>query len=146
MKGMSIIVKKITQIIAPLIFMFGLYVIIHGHLTPGGGFAGGVVLAGAFILQILANGEILPKLREEESGLEFLESSAILGFLIIAGLGLLISGTSIFFGNFINRGKIGEIISAGFIPIENIVIGAEVCAAMTTIFIALVVFNDEVIK
>jgi multicomponent Na+:H+ antiporter subunit B len=146
MKGMSIIVKKITQIIAPLIFMFGLYVIIHGHLTPGGGFAGGVVLAGAFILQILANGEILPKLREEESGLEFLESSAILGFLIIAGLGLLISSTSIFFGNFINRGKIGEIISAGFIPIENIVIGAEVCAAMTTIFIALVVFNDEVIK
>ncbi|RLC49321.1 MAG: hypothetical protein DRZ79_06250, partial [Candidatus Cloacimonadota bacterium] len=101
---------------------------------------------GAFILQILANGEILPKLREEESGLEFLESSAILGFLIIAGLGLLISSTSIFFGNFINRGKIGEIISAGFIPIENIVIGAEVCAAMTTIFIALVVFNDEVIK
>jgi len=146
MKGMSLIVKKITQIIAPLIFMFGLYVIIHGHLTPGGGFAGGVVLAGAFILQILANGEILPKLREEESGLEFLESSAILGFLIIAGIGLLISGTSIFFGNFVNRGKMGEIISAGFIPIENIVIGAEVCAAMTTIFIALVVFNDEVIK
>ena len=86
MKGMSSIVKKITQIIAPLIFMFGLYVIIHGHLTPGGGFAGGVVLAGAFILQILANGEILPKLREEESGLEFLESSAIYMCICLSSL------------------------------------------------------------
>jgi len=146
MKGMSLIVKKITQIMTPMIFMFGLYIIIHGHLTPGGGFAGGVVLAGAFILQILANGEILPKLRVEESELEFLESSAILGFLIIAAIGIIISGTSIFFGNFLQTGKVGQLISAGFIPIENIVIGAEVCAAITTIFIALVVFNDEVIK
>ena len=143
---MSLIVKKITQIITPLIFMFGLYIIIHGHLTPGGGFAGGVILAGAFILQILANGEILPKLRAEEGELEFLESSAILGFLIIAAIGIIISGTSIFFGNFLQTGKVGQLISSGFIPIENIVIGTEVCAAITTIFIALVVFNDEVIK
>ncbi len=92
MKGMTIIVKKISQIICPVIFMFGLYIILHGHLTPGGGFAGGVIMAGAFILQILANGNILPDLRKEEEGLEFMESAAILGFLILAGLGLLFSG------------------------------------------------------
>jgi len=143
MKGMTIIVKKITQIICPVIFMFGLYIIIHGHLTPGGGFAGGVIMAGAFILQILANGNILSGLRKEEHNLEFMESAAILGFLIIAGLGLLISGSFVFFSNFLNKGELGNLISAGIIPIENIVVGAEVCAAVATIFIALVVYKDE---
>jgi multicomponent Na+:H+ antiporter subunit B len=56
MKGMTIIVKKTTQLIAGLVFLYGIYIIIHGHLTPGGGFAGGVVLAGSLILQILAFG------------------------------------------------------------------------------------------
>lgn len=144
MKGMTIIVKKVTQFIAPIIFLFGIYVVFYGHLTPGGGFAGGVIMASAFILQILANGEILDKLRKEESGLEFLESGAILGFIIIAGLGLIISSSFVFFSNFINRGVIGKLLSAGMIPLENIIVGTEVCAAITTIFIALVVFKDEV--
>ncbi len=43
MKGMTLIVKKTTQLIAGMIFMYGIYVIVHGHLTPGGGFAGGVI-------------------------------------------------------------------------------------------------------
>ncbi|MDP8204761.1 MAG: MnhB domain-containing protein [Candidatus Tenebribacter mawsonii] len=143
MKGMTIIVKKIGQIICPVIFMFGLYIILHGHLTPGGGFAGGVIMAGAFILQILANGNILPNLRKEEEGLEFMESAAILGFLILAGLGLLFSGGVVFFANFLDKGELGKLISGGFIPIENIVVGAEVCAAIATIFIAMVVYKDE---
>lgn len=146
MKGMTIIVKKICQLIAPVIFVFGLYVVTHGHLTPGGGFAGGVIMASAFILQILANGVLLDKLRHEESGLEFLESAAILGFLIIAALGLVLSGTLVFFGEFLNTGSVGKLVSAGFIPLENIVVGAEVCAAIATLFIALVVFKDEVDK
>ena len=73
---MTIIVKKISQIICPVIFIFGLYIIVHGHLSPGGGFSGGVILAGAFILQILSKGKNLPNLYKEEHGLEFLESTA----------------------------------------------------------------------
>ncbi|MDO9576367.1 MAG: MnhB domain-containing protein [Candidatus Cloacimonadales bacterium] len=143
---MSIIVKKICQILAPVIFLFGLYVVAHGHLTPGGGFAGGVIMASSFIFQIIAYGSILPKLRHEEHGLEFLESGAILGFLVIAALGLILSGTSIFFAEFLNKGTAGNLISAGFIPIENIVVGAEVCAGISIIFMALAVFKDEVTK
>ncbi|MCF7920552.1 MAG: sodium:proton antiporter [Candidatus Cloacimonetes bacterium] len=146
MKGMTVIVKKVTQFMAPVIFIFGIYVVLNGHLSPGGGFAGGVIMASAFILQILANGEILDKLRKEESGLEFLESTAILGFLVVAALGLLLSGSFVFFSNFLKQGVIGELLSAGIIPLENIIVGTEVCAAIATIFIALVVFKDEVTK
>jgi len=50
----------------------------------------------------------------------------------------------VFFSNFINKGVIGKLLSAGMIPLVNIIVGTEVCAAITTIFIALVVFKDEV--
>ena len=56
MEGMSTIVKKVSQLLAGLIFMYGIYIILHGHLTPGGGFAGGAIVAGSFILLILAFG------------------------------------------------------------------------------------------
>ena len=53
---MTLIVKKTTQLIAGMIFMYGIYVIVHGHLTPGGGFAGGVMVSGSLILVTLAYG------------------------------------------------------------------------------------------
>ena len=64
MKGMSIIVKKVSQLVAPLIFMYGIYIILHGHLTPGGGFAGGAIISGAFILLVLSFGSELLKLKQ----------------------------------------------------------------------------------
>ena len=76
MKGMTIIVKKTTQLIAGMIFMYGIYVIAHGHLTPGGGFAGGVIIAGAFILVTLAFGTDFFKLVKEEMGTTMVESLA----------------------------------------------------------------------
>lgn len=56
MKGMTVIVKTISSWIKVLIFMFGIYIIIFGHITPGGGFAGGVILAASYVLLMLAFG------------------------------------------------------------------------------------------
>ena len=67
-----------------MIFLYGIYVIVHGHLTPGGGFAGGVILAGSFILLILAYGSDYLKLLQEESGSTLLENLAIL-IVIVSG-------------------------------------------------------------
>ena len=73
---MTLIVKKTTQLIAGMIFMYGIYVIVHGHLTPGGGFAGGVIIAGSFILITLAYGGDFLKLLKEETGTTIVESLA----------------------------------------------------------------------
>ncbi len=142
-KGMTIIVKKVCQFIAPTIFLFGIYITIHGHLSPGGGFAGGVIMASAFILQILSNGSILDKLRMEKWRLELTESIALFCFLTLAVLGLLISTSAVFFGNFLPAGNLGNLISGGIIPIGNILIGIEVFAAISSIFVALLIFKDE---
>ena len=56
MNGMTLIVKTITRLILGFIAVFGAVTVIYGHLSPGGGFAGGVMLACAFILLTLAFG------------------------------------------------------------------------------------------
>ena len=143
MKGMSLIVKKVAQLVTGFIFLYGLYIIVHGHLTPGGGFAGGAILAGAYILQILAFGTDPLRLVKKETGSSLSESAAILVFLLLAVAGLFI-GTKVFFHNFLPTGKIGELISAGVIPLYNILIGIEVAAALLTIFLALIIYKEEI--
>ncbi len=143
MKGMTLIVKKTTQLMAGLIFLYGIYVIIHGHLTPGGGFAGGVLIAGAFILLILANGSDFMKLTKEEMGSTIYENFAVLVAIFLAVSGMLF-GAKVFFLNWLPKGTLGELVSAGMIPLYNIFIGIEVAASILSIFLALVIFKEEI--
>ncbi|MGB8492100.1 MAG: MnhB domain-containing protein [Bacteroidales bacterium] len=143
MKGMTVIVKKTTQLIAGLVFLYGIYVIVHGHLTPGGGFAGGVLMAGAFIFLILAFGSDFINLTKEESGSTLYENLATLIFVFIAVSGLFF-GAKVFFGNWLPKGIAGELVSAGTLPLYNIFVGIEVASSILTIFLALVIFKEEV--
>lgn len=52
--GESLIITTSARILAPFIQLFGLYVIVHGHYSPGGGFQGGVILGSVYILLSLA--------------------------------------------------------------------------------------------
>lgn len=52
--GDSLIIRVSVRILVPFIQLFGLYVIVHGHYSPGGGFQGGVLLGASFILLGLA--------------------------------------------------------------------------------------------
>ncbi len=142
MKGLTPIVKKVAQLMSGIIFMYGIYIVTHGHLTPGGAFAGGIILAGSFILLILAFGSEVIKLRKEETGSSFTESLAILITILLASAGFF-AGSMFFFNNFLPKGTVGELVSAGTIPLYNIFIGVEVAAAIVTIFLALVIFKEE---
>ena len=142
MKGMTVIVKKTTQLISGLVFLYGIYVIIHGHLTPGGGFAGGVIIAGSFILLILAFGSDFIRLTKEEAGSTLYENLAILVVTFLAFSGLLF-GARIFFLNWLPKGTVGQLVSAGMLPLYNIFVGIEVAASILTIFLALIIFKEE---
>jgi multisubunit Na+/H+ antiporter MnhB subunit len=142
MKGMTLIVKKTTQLIAGMIFMYGIYIIVHGHLTPGGGFAGGVIIAGSMILVTLACGGDFLKLIREEAETTIVESLATLMIIIIAASGF-IFGTRIFFNNFLPKGVVGQLISAGVLPLYNICVGTEVAASIFIIFLSLIIFKEE---
>ena len=143
--GMSPIVKKVTQLLAGLIFIYGIYIITHGHLTPGGGFAGGAFISGAFILLVLSFGSNVLNLRREEEEASVVEGLAIFTFILLSIIGFFI-GARVFFGNFLQKGRIGELISAGVIPLYNIAVGIEVGAALLTIFLALLIYKEEITK
>ncbi|MDD5483306.1 MAG: MnhB domain-containing protein [Kiritimatiellae bacterium] len=56
-EGMDLVAKSVAGWLKGFIFLFGVYLVLHGHETPGGGFAGGVVMACAFILLTLTEGQ-----------------------------------------------------------------------------------------
>ncbi len=137
-EGMTIIVKSITRFVGVMVMLFSVYIVLHGHLTPGGGFAGGVLLASGFVLLTLAFGKdaslkILPQWLAS-----VFESLGALIFLSVALLGF--TG-GFFFLNFLPKGKAGELMSAGIIPICNIGIGIKVGAALFAVFAALIILR-----
>ncbi len=80
----SPIVLLLSKVIAPYIMLFGLYVVFHGHYSPGGGFQGGVLLAAAVLLiRIVFRKEVYERHFHEVMGIPL----AVLGVLIFAGLG-----------------------------------------------------------
>jgi len=145
MKGMTVIVKTISSWVKVLIFLFGIYIILFGHLTPGGGFAGGVILASCYVLLMLAFGR---EFVEKNLPLPVASKLDCLGaflFALIAVLGLVFGGT--FFINFLYQkylpGEALELVSAGTIPLSNIAIGLKVGASLFLVILVLSMFRPD---
>jgi len=143
-QGMSIIVKRITKITVSLIFLYGVYIVLHGHLTPGGGFAGGVIIALSFIHLVLAFGKEVALKRLSESAASIIESLGGLLFLGMALLGLLAG--SLFFLNALPKGKPFDLFSSGIILVCNIAIAMKVGAGLFSIFIAMAILRIPVVE
>ena len=148
MNGMSIIVKTISSWVKILIFLFGIYIILFGHLTPGGGFAGGVILACSYVLILLAFGREHTEKNLPLSIASKLDSVGALMFISVAMFGLFY-GAGSFFWNFLQAKVFAggqsdfSLVSAGTIPLSNIAIGLKVAASLFLVIITLSVFRPE---
>lgn len=136
------IIKTTTRILVPLILVFGAYIILHGHLTPGGGFQGGAVFASGLALLIVACETDVVRRRFEKVPLSPLESIGALGFLGVALLGLM--GYTFFRNVIANSGFIfggrtpvginpGFLNTGGTLAYMNIFVGMKVLAGLTSI-------------
>lgn len=130
-KGDDTIIQCCSDIVLPIAVILGLYIILHGHLTPGGGFQGGVLVGGAAAIMYIAYGrkginEIFNLNRFKVS-----ESIGALGFILIASLGLIygMKGFS-FFQNVAYKGTPGTILSSGNIFLMNFAVGYKVLAGI----------------
>ncbi|MEW6009398.1 MAG: MnhB domain-containing protein [Candidatus Omnitrophota bacterium] len=139
--GMTLIVKTITRLTVGLILLYGIYIVLHGHLSPGGGFAGGVIIALSFIHLMLAFGKNVALRKLSEAAASLFESLGAIMFLSIALLGL-ISGY-FFLNFFLQKGNPFELFSAGIIPLCNIAISLKVGAGLFAIFAILVLFKKS---
>lgn len=103
-----------------IILMTGVFVIVHGHLTPGGGFPGGTMIASSILLLYLADDEF----RTRVTSFKVLESIAGSLYVIIGLVGLF--AFDYFLVNFLDNGILGELFSAGIVPIVYVLIGLKV--------------------
>jgi len=117
----SLVLNAGCRVLFPLILLFGGYIFIHGHLTPGGGFQGGAIIASAFVLVYMGcRGR-----RVSETASKSVESLGGLIFTIIALVGLAVGG-GYFLSNYLPKGELNRLFSAGVIPIIYIAIGFKV--------------------
>jgi len=120
------IVKISARIIATLLLAFGAYVFIHGHLTPGGGFPGGTIIAAGTLLMLVADDK-----KRTSKLLKILEGTMGFLYVVIGIAGLLVTGS--FLKNFLPTGTMGNLFSAGLIPIIYSVIGLKVGAELSAL-------------
>jgi len=111
----------------PLLVALGCYIVVHGQLTPGGGFQGGVVLAAGPLAILLAGRYLALKRLAPEWALEAAESLGSAGYALIGLGGLIFSG--IYMTNFLPLGTAGKLLSAGTMPLSSIAVGLEVSGA-----------------
>lgn len=143
-EGMSLIVKTVARITVGLILLYGVYIITHGHLSPGGGFAGGVIMALSFVLIMLAFGKEMVAKKMPTSIASLFESLGALMFLAIALGGF--TGGYFFLNFFEQKGEPFNVFSAGIIPLCNIAIGLKVGAGLFAIFVILVILKSSTEK
>jgi multicomponent Na+:H+ antiporter subunit B len=138
-EGMTLIVKTVTRVSVWLIVLYGIYIILHGHLSPGGGFAGGVIIALALLNVMLAYGGNFVKRWVNIGFLHDIESSSAAIFLAMGILGMAMGGG--FLANFISKGQLFHMLSAGTIPILNIIISAKVSMGLFIVVWTLSIFH-----
>ena len=138
--GMSLIVKNTARTVMGLIFLFGIYLTLYGHISPAGGFSGGVVFACTFILMTLAFGKDVVLRFLGKTTAYILNCSAAVLFLLIACSGVFFGGN--FFENVIEKmypSANFRLFSAGFIPFYNLLIAINIGAGLFMVFIILAV-------
>ncbi len=154
MESMSPVVRTIIKIAFAPMFAFGAYIILHGHLTPGGGFQGGAIIGSLFALYMIAYGAT----RWKKKLLSGIESG---GLLVFIGTGLLGLISGYMFFNFLSDSDIpifneaipsmagvdhpnwAPLWSGGTVSVMNLAVGFEVVAALTLIIVTMGLFAFE---
>ena len=125
----NFMLQTASKLLFPIIMLFGIYVMIYGHLSPGGGFQGGVIIASGVLLLLISHKEF----ETPHSFIVALETFAGISYVIIGLIGLIVLDK--FLGNFLpnNISNMGLLMSGGIIPIIYIIVGIKVGSEMSMI-------------
>lgn len=124
----DVILQKVAFILVPIVFIFGIYVILNGHLSPGGGFSGGAMLGAGMILYVSAFGfDRMQKFFNEET-YKVVKVAALSTYCVVITYYLYMGANNL--DNHISLGVPGMIFSSGIILWLNIFVGIEVACTM----------------
>ena len=150
----SMILKIISLPISIILICLGIMTILGGHITPGGGFQGGAMIASGIILSVLVYGIGNSPLELSHLYIEVLESVGALGFVIFGLIGLFVGGFYLYnvgtdLLNVVPQAiqtvfHYPDVTNAGIIPYLNIFVGLKVFAGLSAIAIAFAGFKKYV--
>ncbi|MCT4598545.1 MAG: sodium:proton antiporter [Vallitalea sp.] len=128
MRERSELLVKSLGILYPIIFLFGIYITINGHSTPGGGFQGGAIISSTFIIQYIIN----PHHEVSLHKLQIIEKILFLCILLIPILFIIhTNGSQI------------RLINTSYLVIMNILIALKVYCGLSIIFFRFVLFESR---
>ena len=135
----NFILQAASKLLFPFITLFGVYVMIYGHLSPGGGFQGGVIIASGVLLLLIS----YQKFEVPHALISVLETLAGISYVVIGLMGLWILDH--FLGNFLpsDISSMGMLVSGGIIPLIYIIVGVKVGSEMSMIVQNLIQRSDD---
>lgn len=125
--GASDATRLLSLLLIPLLVSLGVYLALHGALTPGGGFQAGVVLAAGPLVILLAGRYLALKRVAPHWALEALDAIGATAYAAIGLGGLIFAST--YLENFLPLGTSGHLLSAGMMPLNSIAVALEVTGA-----------------
>jgi multicomponent Na+:H+ antiporter subunit B len=140
--GASDALRSLALLLVPVGVALGVYVVVHGALTPGGGFQGGVVLAAGPIALVVAGRYAALTRVAPRWAIEALDALGAAGYALL-GIGGLVFA-SLYLQNFLPLGTPGHLLSAGFMPLNSIAVGLEVTGGFLMIWISFLEQTAEV--
>ncbi|MEW5783880.1 MAG: MnhB domain-containing protein [Bacillota bacterium] len=133
------IVRLISRLVAPFIQLYGIYIILHGHLSPGGGFSGGAIFGASLVLLALSFNLAAGVKQISHATASYLESGGALGFALTGLAALALGGYYLANGSAgFPLGRPGELFSSGAILLITVFIGIKVASTMVTLFYNLI--------
>lgn len=132
------ILKRVIAIILPLICVYGFYVILHGHVSAGGSFAGGIIVGLSFIAFSTIYGIDVGRSKMPEKVLVWTESFGTLWYVMMGMVGI-IKGAPFLANKLagVNLGAPGALYSGGLISLIGFGVGIRVASTMVTLFFAI---------
>ena len=124
----DVILQNVAFVLVPIVFIFGIYVILNGHLSPGGGFSGGAMIGAGMILYVSAYGFDKMQKFFNEKTYKVVKVAALCTYCVVITYYLFMGAND--FNNHISLGVPGMIFSAGIILWLNIFVGIEVACTM----------------
>lgn len=127
------ILRASAAVLVPIIILFGIYVILNGHLSPGGGFSGGAIIGAGLILYLSAFGfERTEKLFTEKT-YKYVSFAALLTYCLAKSYSFFTGANHL--ESHIPLGTPGAILSGGLIFVLNICVGMVVACTMYTFYV-----------
>ncbi|MBN1843333.1 MAG: Na(+)/H(+) antiporter subunit B [Deltaproteobacteria bacterium] len=131
----DVIVKTLARLLVSFIVVYALYVVMHGHHSPGGGFQGGVILAAGFVLLGISHGFEKTRKRMSEKLAGVISS---IGVLVYGGIGVL---CLILGGNYLDYGRLSKLLLVTEAEARSLgILGIEIGVALAVMAVMCVVF------